>query len=95
MSLFWYTSGTHCIGFLVTGAGPVHIVGGVTGLIATIILKPRHGRYADGRKHATMGSPSNAILGMFMLWWGWLGFNCGSTFGISGHKWILAARWVS
>ncbi|KAL5011256.1 hypothetical protein ScPMuIL_011661, partial [Solemya velum] len=26
------------------------------------------------------------------LLWGWLGFNCGSTFGISGIKWILAAR---
>ena len=25
--------------------------------------------------------------------WGWLGFNCGSTFGISGHKWVLAARY--
>jgi len=24
--------------------------------------------------------------------WGWLGFNCGSTFGISGVKWKLAAR---
>ena len=27
--------------------------------------------------------------------WGWLGFNCGSTFGISGWKWILAARYFS
>lgn len=25
--------------------------------------------------------------------WGWLGFNCGSTFGISGQKWKLAARY--
>ena len=27
-----------------------------------------------------------------MLWWGWLGFNCGSTFGVSGGKWKLASR---
>ena len=26
--------------------------------------------------------------------WGWLGFNCGSTFGISGVKWKLAARYI-
>ncbi|XP_052799138.1 putative ammonium transporter 3 [Mya arenaria] len=77
----------------IAGAGPVHIVGGVTGLVATLMLKPRHGRY-DGERHkaSTMSSPTNAVLGMFMLWWGWLGFNCGSTFGISGSKWKLAAR---
>ena len=28
-----------------------------------------------------MGSPTNAIIGLFMLWWGWLAFNAGSTFG--------------
>ena len=27
-----------------------------------------------------------------MLWWGWLGFNCGSTFGVSGGRWKLASR---
>ena len=26
--------------------------------------------------------------------WGWLAFNCGSTYGISGGKWKLAARYV-
>ena len=31
-----------------------------------------------------MASPTNVVLGMFMLRWGWLGFNCGSTFGVSG-----------
>ena len=32
------------------------------------------------------------LFGLFMLWWGWIGFNCGSTFGISGDKWLVAAR---
>ncbi|XP_014664081.1 PREDICTED: putative ammonium transporter 3 [Priapulus caudatus] len=69
----------------------VHVVGGINGLVATILLKPRHGRF-QSKYPPQMGSPTNAVLGMFMLWWGWLGFNCGSTFGISGSKWKLAAR---
>ncbi|XP_006819255.1 putative ammonium transporter 2 [Saccoglossus kowalevskii] len=75
----------------IAGAGPVHIAGGITGLVATIFLKPRHRRYSS-KSPPPMGSPTNAILGMFMLWWGWLGFNCGSTNGITAEKWKLAAR---
>ena len=51
----------------IAGAGPVHLVGGMTGLVATLMLKPRHNRFT-GRSTPVMGSPSNAILGMFMLW---------------------------
>ncbi|EDO47038.1 predicted protein, partial [Nematostella vectensis] len=75
----------------IAGCGVVHVVGGVTGLVATIILKPRIGRF-NCSKPLSMGSPVTAILGLFVLWWGWLGFNCGSTFGITGEKWQLAAR---
>ena len=39
-----------------------------------------------------MGSPTNALVGLFMLWWGWLAFNSGSTFGVIGNKWRLAAK---
>ncbi|XP_031559480.1 putative ammonium transporter 3 [Actinia tenebrosa] len=75
----------------IAGSGVVHVVGGVTGLVATILLKPRLGRFSSN-KPQMMGSPVTAILGLFVLWWGWLGFNCGSTFGITGGKWQLAAR---
>ena len=51
----------------------------------------RLGRW-DIKGDPPMGSPSNAVIGLFMLWWGWLAFNAGSTFGISGSKWILAAK---
>jgi len=27
-----------------------------------------------------------------MLWWGWIGFNCGSNFGITGDQWVVATR---
>ena len=78
----------------IAGCGPVHLVGGVSGLVATLMLKPRHGRF-DEKGEANcmpMASSTNVLLGTFMLWWGWLGFNCGSTFGISGGKWKLASR---
>lgn len=51
----------------IAGAGPVHIVGGLTALVATVMLKPRHGRFEHETK-PIMGSPTNALLGMFMLW---------------------------
>ena len=51
----------------IAGDGPVHLVGGVTGLVATILLRPRHNRY-ESRTPPQMGCPTNAILGMFMLW---------------------------
>ncbi|XP_028400150.1 putative ammonium transporter 3 [Dendronephthya gigantea] len=81
----------------IAGSSAVHVVGGVSGLVATIFLKPRTGifkRDSHGRREnvSQMASPTNVLLGTFMLWWGWLGFNCGSTFGISGEKWKLAAR---
>ncbi|XP_067132638.1 putative ammonium transporter 3 [Centruroides vittatus] len=76
----------------IAGCAAVHLVGGSSALVAAIMLKPRTGRYDQGNEPPPMGSPTNALVGMFMLWWGWLGFNCGSTFGVTGHKWKYAAR---
>ena len=36
-----------------------------------------------------------SIFGLFMLWWGWLGFNCGSSFGITNYKWIFVSKAAS
>ena len=52
----------------IAGAGAVHLVGGVTGLVATVMLKPRHHRYNPKAPKLIMGSPTNALLGLFMLW---------------------------
>ncbi len=56
------------------------------------MLGPRLGRYSDGIDPLPLGNPVNACMGLFVLWWGWLAFNSGSTYGVSGAKWQYAAR---
>ena len=44
--------------------------------VAAWMLGPRLGRW-DLDIAPPMGSPTNALVGLFMLWWGWLAFNAG------------------
>mmetsp|Transcript_56305 Transcript_56305/g.174697 ORF Transcript_56305/g.174697 Transcript_56305/m.174697 type:complete len:544 (+) Transcript_56305:17-1648(+) len=75
------------------GDGPVHLLGAVNGMVSAWLIGPRVGRWDPERQgEFGMQNPMNCILGTFMLWWGWLGFNCGSTFGITGLKWLAASR---
>uniref|UniRef100_A0A1I8IRJ7 Ammonium transporter n=1 Tax=Macrostomum lignano TaxID=282301 RepID=A0A1I8IRJ7_9PLAT len=76
----------------IAGSGAVHFLGAVSALVAAYMLGPRLGKYDSEREFPRGGNPTNAMIGMFMLWWGWLAFNCGSTFGISNGKWKLAAN---
>ena len=45
-------------------------------IVAAWMLGPRLGRW-DLDIAPPMGSPTNALVGLFMLWWGWLAFNAG------------------
>jgi len=75
------------------GSGVVHMVGGFAGLTGAIVVGPRLGKYRDGRVNPIPGhSLSMAVLGMFILWFGWYGFNPGSTLGLSGGLYELAAK---
>ena len=51
----------------VAGVGPVHLVGGVTALVAAIMVKPRYGRFSDDQV-TVHGNSVNAVLGLFILW---------------------------
>ncbi|CAB3403889.1 unnamed protein product [Caenorhabditis bovis] len=73
------------------GCSAVHLVGGIIGLIATVYLKPRRNRFHEDSVHQ-MSSPTNALLGTFLLWWGWFGINAGSVWGITSGRWRLGAR---
>lgn len=63
------------------GSTVVHSVGGWAGLIGAYMVGPRLGKY--GSKRSANAIPGHniiqAALGVFILWFGWFGFNCGST----------------
>lgn len=63
------------------GSTVVHSVGGWLALAGAIVLGPRLGKYGPDRKpRAIMGhNIPLAALGVFILWFGWFGFNPGST----------------
>ncbi len=66
------------------GSGVVHTIGGVVGLAGAMVLGPRFGKYVNGKPRAIPGhSIALAALGCFILWFGWFGFNSGST--LSAH----------
>ncbi len=62
------------------GSMVVHSVGGWMALVGAWILKPRIGKYGkDGKSRAIPGhNLTIAALGVFILWFGWFGFNPGS-----------------
>ena len=70
------------------GSAIVHSGGGVLALIGAIALGPRLGKYKkDGRSNAIPGhSLTLAALGVFILWFGWFGFNPGSQLAASGEE---------
>ena len=63
------------------GSTVVHSVGGWAALMGALVLGPRIGKYAaDGSPKAIPGhNIPLASLGVFILWFGWFGFNAGST----------------
>jgi Amt family ammonium transporter len=70
------------LGFLdFAGDTVVHSVGGWAALSGALILGPRFGKYdKNGKPKALPGhSMSLAVIGLFILWLGWFGFNPGST----------------
>ena len=67
------------------GSGVVHLCGAAAALAGVLLLGPRRGKYrADGHANAIPGcNMPLATLGMFILWFGWFGFNGGSELKLS------------
>ncbi|WP_243112590.1 ammonium transporter [Caproiciproducens sp. NJN-50] len=63
------------------GSTVVHSIGGWAALVGAAMLGPRIGKYSkDGKPNSIPGhSIALSALGVFILWFGWFGFNPGST----------------
>lgn len=74
------------------GGTAVHAVGGFCALIGASMVGPRQGKYRNGKVHAIPGYniPLGA-LGVLILWFGWFGFNPGSTLDITSPLTIHTA----
>ena len=71
------------------GSTVVHSVGGWSALAGALVLGPRIGKYFGKTIKPIKGhSLTLAALGVFLLWFGWYGFNPGST--LAGTNWSIA-----
>jgi Amt family ammonium transporter len=68
------------------GSTVVHLTGATAGFAGLLLLGPRRGKYGkDGRPNAIPGhNMPLAQLGVIILWFGWFGFNPGSTLNATG-----------
>jgi len=69
------------------GSAAVHAMGGFAALAAAIVLGPRIGKYSEEGKSNTIPGHNLplASVGAFILWFGWFGFNPGSSLGAVGN----------
>ncbi|MGM9759255.1 MAG: ammonium transporter [Parabacteroides sp.] len=69
------------------GSTIVHSVGGWIALVGAAIIGPRLGKYGKDKKSRAIPGHNLTIacLGVFILWFGWFGFNPGSQLAASGE----------
>jgi Amt family ammonium transporter len=77
----WLQTKIHMQDF--AGSTVVHLIGATGALAALLLLGPRRGKYGpDGKPRAIPGHSMPLVgLAVFILWFGWFGFNPGSTLG--------------
>jgi ammonium transporter, Amt family len=75
------------------GSGVVHAVGGAAALAGALVLGPRIGKYGpDGKPRTIAGHHiPMAMLGTFILLFGWFGFNAASTFAGNDRQLAVVA----
>lgn len=75
------------------GSAVVHMLGGVAGLVGSIIVGPRKGRFDPKVDQDSLLGHSIALttLGVYCLWFGWFGFNAGYTLSVTNGNYRTAA----
>jgi Amt family ammonium transporter len=75
------------------GSGVVHAVGGVAALAGALVLGPRIGKYGPDGKPNTIPAHNipMAMLGCFILLFGWFGFNAASTLAVTDIQFATVA----
>ncbi len=69
------------------GSTFVHAVGGWAALAGAILVGPRIGKFVNGVARPIMGhNMPLAVIGVFLLWFGWFGFNGGSVLNADPEK---------
>jgi Amt family ammonium transporter len=84
------------LGFIdFAGSSIVHSVGGWAALVAAFMVGPRIGKYVNGKVLPIPGhNQVLATLGVFILWFGWFGFNGGSQLAWGGADATAASNVV-
>ncbi len=85
--MIWGGGWLASLGFLdFAGSTVVHSIGGWAALVGILFLGPRLGKYGPGnRVNVIPGhNMTSAAIGVFVLWFGWFGFNPGSTMAADG-----------
>lgn len=86
------------LGFIdFAGSCAIHMVGGITAFIGAAMLGPRIGKYTkDGKPRAIPGhSLTLGALGVFILWFGWYGFNGAAATNVNQLAQIFATTTVA
>jgi len=75
------------------GSGVVHAMGGIAALAGAVVLGPRLGKYGPGGEPRALAAHSIplALLGTFILLFGWFGFNAASTFAATDVRFAVVA----
>ena len=91
----WGEGWLSSIGFMdFAGSTVVHSVGGWVALAGVIVLGPRRGKFSeDGQpRHIYGHNLPLAVAGSLILWFGWFGFNGGSTLAITEDMPLIVAN---